>query len=204
MRSNRMSKRSSVWLALLLAGVVGLGGLSIVSPSIAAAPLNWAKIWKKQLRPKADKRYYQKAQADARFAAKDRVIRGVYSAVGSAPAAGGPIASEMSFGVLLPSAPVTHYISDGDPVPAGCSGTRDAPGAAAGHLCVFEFGRTNSSVQIIDANGNQGASRMGAWIYGLSNGAGSLYLYGSWAVGVGAGATVAKPAAPTGPPVGER
>ena len=35
-----------------------------------AVATNWKKIWKKNLKPLADKRYYTKAQSDAKYPAK--------------------------------------------------------------------------------------------------------------------------------------
>lgn len=59
--------------AMLIALLVG-GGLMSVTPAGAevasAAATNWKKIWKKQLAPLADKRYYKKAASDAKYSTK--------------------------------------------------------------------------------------------------------------------------------------
>lgn len=69
-------------LVALLTGVLVGGGLLAVTPAGAqvssAAATSWKKIWKKNLRPLADKRYYTKAQTDAKYQPK-----GAYEAAGS-------------------------------------------------------------------------------------------------------------------------
>lgn len=70
--SSRRSVRQ-VLVAVLLGVLVG-GGLMAVTPAGAevssAVATNWKKIWKKNLRPLADKRYYTKKQSDAKYATK--------------------------------------------------------------------------------------------------------------------------------------
>ena len=79
-----MSSRRSVRRALvaLLVGVLVGGGLMAVTPAGAqvssAVATNWKKIWKKNLKPLADKRYYTKAQSDAKYQPK-----GSYETAGS-------------------------------------------------------------------------------------------------------------------------
>ncbi|WP_107771223.1 hypothetical protein [Nocardioides sediminis] len=55
-------------------GVLVGGGLLAVTPAGAEvaqlAATNWKKIWKQELQPYADKRYYKKSKADKTFAAK--------------------------------------------------------------------------------------------------------------------------------------
>jgi hypothetical protein len=60
-------------LAVVLTGVVAVtpAGASLQSQVSAAAQHNWNKIWKQEIRPKADKRYYTKQKAKDRFAAQD-------------------------------------------------------------------------------------------------------------------------------------
>lgn len=78
--SSRRSVRRLV-VAVLLGVLVG-GGLMAVTPAGAevtqAAATSWKKIWKKQLRPLADKRYYTKDQSDTAFQP-----RGSYEPAGS-------------------------------------------------------------------------------------------------------------------------
>ncbi|GAA1935636.1 hypothetical protein [Nocardioides hwasunensis] len=78
--SSRRSARHLV-VAVMLGVLVG-GGLMAVTPAGAqvsqAAATSWKKIWKKELKPLADKRYYTKAQSDTAFQQK-----GAYAAAGS-------------------------------------------------------------------------------------------------------------------------
>lgn len=68
----QFSARRSV-VALTIGVLVG-GGLLAVTPAGAevstAAATNWKKIWKKNLRPQADKRYYTKRVSNRRYARK--------------------------------------------------------------------------------------------------------------------------------------
>jgi hypothetical protein len=79
-----MSSRRSVRRALvaLLVGVLVGGGLMAVTPAGAqvssAVATNWKKVWKKNLKPLADKRYYTKAQSNAKYQPK-----GSYETAGS-------------------------------------------------------------------------------------------------------------------------
>ncbi|MBD3944252.1 hypothetical protein [Nocardioides ganghwensis] len=78
--SSRRSVRQ-VLVAVLLGVLVG-GGLMAVTPAGAevssAVATNWKKIWKKNLKPLADKRYYTKKQSDAKYQPK-----GSYETAGS-------------------------------------------------------------------------------------------------------------------------
>lgn len=78
--SSRRSVRQ-VLVAVLLGVLVG-GGLMAVTPAGAevssAVATNWKKIWKKNLKPLADKRYYTKKQSNARYQPK-----GSYETAGS-------------------------------------------------------------------------------------------------------------------------
>jgi hypothetical protein len=71
-----MSSRRSVrqLLVAVLFGVLVGGGLMAVTPAGAevsnAVATNWKKIWKKNLKPLADRRYYTKAQGDAKYSTK--------------------------------------------------------------------------------------------------------------------------------------
>ena len=66
----------------VLVGVLVGGGLLAVTPAGAevsqVAATNWKKIWKKNLKPLADKRYYTKAQSDTKYQPK-----GSYETAGS-------------------------------------------------------------------------------------------------------------------------
>jgi hypothetical protein len=71
-----MSSRRSVrqLLVAVLLGVLVGGGLMAVTPAGAevsqSVATSWKKIWKKDLKPLADKRYYTKAQSDTKYATK--------------------------------------------------------------------------------------------------------------------------------------
>lgn len=158
----------SVCLALMLGGVV-----ATTTPAGALAKENWSKIWKKQIMPKADRRYYTKRQsngrfvtsgdadakyysrtesdgrflaktdADAQYQPRQAVYRGNFM-MGS-QGAGTLMSADISFGVTLTAPPTAHYIQEGAAVPAGCSGTATAPNADPGHLCVFEADSGNAA-----------------------------------------------------------
>jgi hypothetical protein len=175
------------WKAVLVALVAGMllgGTLVVTQPAIAAAPLKWAKIWKQEIKPRADKRYYTKKRTEKRYERKHKVVRGVYAITGTATAAGEVgFSDSISFGYAFPEAPVAHYIPLGEPVPAGCSGTPAKPGAAPGHLCVFEETYENAlEVNVIDIQDSAGeATVMGAALRATSFDAGVIYVFGSWA-----------------------
>ena len=65
-----------------------------------------------------------------------RTVRGTFAIFGTS--ASQVAFAPISFPVRLSAAPTPHYIPLGGAVPAGCSGVPSAPGAAPGHLCVFE------------------------------------------------------------------
>jgi hypothetical protein len=79
-----MSSRRPVrqLVVAILCGVLVGGGLMAVTPAGAevsqAVATNWKKIWKKNLKPLADKRYYTKAQSNTRYQPK-----GSYETAGS-------------------------------------------------------------------------------------------------------------------------
>ncbi|MBD3923073.1 hypothetical protein IEZ26_00445 [Nocardioides cavernae] len=64
---------------LLIATLVGVlvgGGLMVLTPAGAevssAVATNWKKIWKQELQPQADKRYYTKKKSDKRYYTKSK------------------------------------------------------------------------------------------------------------------------------------
>jgi hypothetical protein len=89
-------------------------------------------------------------------------------------------AQGLSYTFRMPSVPVGHVILIGKPVPAGCSGTEEDPGAAPGNLCVFEgFQFDRSELALCVQSGCQ--TRDGGMLYGVGNSA--LWdSAGSWAV----------------------
>lgn len=78
--SSRRSLRRLL-VAVLLGVMVG-GGLMAVTPAGAevsqSLATSWKKIWKKELKPLADKRYYKKSQSDAKYQ-----VKGSYETAGS-------------------------------------------------------------------------------------------------------------------------
>jgi len=207
-----------------------------------AVATNWKKIWKKNLRPLADKRYYTKAQSDtkyqpkgsyetagsgytkaesdakyagtgssytkaesdAKYAPYPSLVRGTFSVIGPASAAGQEFSNGYSFGVAFPSAPIAHFINAGAVPPAGCSGTPAAPNASPGHLCVFERTGTNvSSRNVFGDGGVPGTvSAFGFNTYIISAAAGTVYSYGSWAARPSGSVTAAGTGPGGGPVVG--
>lgn len=88
-----MSSRRSVrqLLVAVLLGVLVGGGLMAVTPAGAevsnAVATNWKKIWKKNLKPLADKRYYTKAQSDTKYSTKTETAAGDAASTAAANAA---------------------------------------------------------------------------------------------------------------------
>jgi hypothetical protein len=199
--------------------LVGGGAALMSSPASAQATINWKHIWKTQIKPRADKRYYtkivadgryaragssytkaesdgkyaaagssySKAESDAKYLAKPTVLRGTWTVWESTPA-GSEGADSISFGQTLASAPTVHYIAKGALVPTGCSGSPAAPGAAPGNLCVFEqFNNGAGGGQVLDpTTQNLGQSApFGAAVVFTSPTQAAIFVYGSWALGVG-------------------
>lgn len=94
-----MSSRRPVrqLLVAVLLGVLVGGGLMAVTPAGAevsqAAATSWKKIWKKNLKPLADKRYYTKSKARSTFATKSDA-----AASGAAAQAGANAATDSKLG----------------------------------------------------------------------------------------------------------
>ncbi|SEB54411.1 hypothetical protein SAMN04489844_0469 [Nocardioides exalbidus] len=70
--SSRRPARQMI-VAVMLGVLVG-GGLMAITPAGAqvnqALETNWKKIWKKELKPLANKSYYKKSETDAKYASK--------------------------------------------------------------------------------------------------------------------------------------
>jgi hypothetical protein len=222
MSSRRPARQ--ILVAVLLGVLVG-GGLMAVTPAGAqvsqSVATSWKKIWKKNLRPLADKRYYTKVQSDAKYQPK-----GAYEAAGSgwtkaesdakyagagtsyskaesdakyAPSApvlrgsfmllatgGGYSTVPISLGQGFATAPTMRYVSLGEALPTGCSGSAAAPNAAPGYLCVFEsynFGSiavsTCRSVPSVTC-GAEYADQFGTTLYANSGGS-TIEVNGTWA-----------------------
>ena len=66
----------------LAAGVLVGGTVAVVAPAVATrdtsyAATNWKKIWKKELKKYADKRYYTTTQSDAKYSTKAETAAGL-------------------------------------------------------------------------------------------------------------------------------
>jgi hypothetical protein len=233
-----MSSRRSIRrpLVALLVGVMVGGGLMAVTPAGAevsnAVATSWKKVWKKELKPLADQRYYTKnnsdtryqpkgsyapsgssytkaesdakyagagsgytkAESDGKYIPKPVVMRGIYSAQFYGSAAGQWGGTTINFPVPLASAPQVHFILSGGVVPAGCTGTGAAPGAAPGHLCVFERYTLNRTyINAYGSTGFPGSDPTGVALGFTSAAAGAVVSTGTWALGVsGLGSTASK------------
>ena len=95
----------------------------------------------------------------------------------------------VSFGYTLPAAPTVHFITAGDAVPAGCSGSVASPGASAGHLCLFESESEGKSgfecVFDPDSFDCGVGNRHGFGLSESGAAAGTWYTFGTWAVTAG-------------------
>ena len=114
-------------------------------------------------------------------------LRGTVAVGGQAAAAGTTIRQPISFGFTLAAEPVPHYIKVGDVVPAGCTGTAQAPGADSGHLCIFEAGSVGSPTggfgnPATSVPGSTTSATFGAMVSATSTAAGPFSIRGSWAV----------------------
>lgn len=71
----QLKLRGKTLVAGLAAGMLIGGGLATVTPAgavveQAAAAINWKNIWKTEIKPRADKRYYTKKLSNARYYTK--------------------------------------------------------------------------------------------------------------------------------------
>lgn len=178
------------WSVVSVALILGLclGGLAtVVSPAQAAKAFNWSRIWKREIKPRADVRYYPRAQANRTFMPRAELLRGTFAASSSdVGSGGGPLLAAVDFIAALPSEPVTHLIPAGAAPPAGCTGDWAHPGAEDGHLCVFiAFDLNVGNAGVARPDGLAGATTTGAVVFANPAEAGASILSGSWAVGTG-------------------
>lgn len=176
---NEKQKKWKFIVAGLMAGLLIGGTVAVTTPSVAAGP---AKVWK-QIKKKADKRYYTKAKSNKKYSQKPTVLRGAI-VLASTPVSGYAM-THIDFGVTLSAAPTPHIIASAGVVPAGCSGTPASPSASPGHLCIFEQASSGFGARVVcSATNSCGAtSRFGAFYFANSTTA-TGFLYGSWALGV--------------------
>lgn len=94
------------------------------------------------------------------------------------------IATALSFGFRLASAPVQHFVGQGATPPPECPGTPATPEAQAGHLCIYEtLGSNRGSLNIFDPGANTaGSGREGVVIEVNETSPGAVTTYGTWAV----------------------
>ena len=93
----------------------------------------------------------------------------------------------------LAAQPIVHFISAGGTVPTGCSGGVNAPEAAPGHLCVFEFFRSNvTQPQVCHISTCGQAGRFGFEVIATAVAVGNTTTArGTWAVTAGTGPPLA-------------
>ena len=134
---------------------------------------------------------------------KGETERGVWNISGNASAEGGLVAGSVSYAFALKTAPVKHYIRVGEALPAGCTGSVEAPGAEGGNLCVFAneeentlhsyFGLPLPAVCSLERSSGghpcivraHEEETAGPWGFGIETGAesaGNVTVDGTWAV----------------------
>lgn len=189
-----MRKERRWKLVALLATGIAIGVVMVGTPA-GAHVASWAHNWNTHIKPRADARYYTKPQANGRFLPggilpAGRTIRGTYW-MGATAGAGFDLAtSEISFGWRFAAAPTRHFIQLGDPAPAACPGTADAPAANRGHLCVYESLALNAGVRDVNGPGGDGSTyRFGARMFIRSAAAGTFWSGGTWAATSGSSAS---------------
>jgi hypothetical protein len=174
--------RRSIVLAAAIGLLVG-GILASVTPAGASLAVNWDRVWKQQIKPRADMRYHTKAKANAKFAPYPKLVRGVLSVQASPGGASKSVGGGYSFGVTFASAPTAHIIVPGGLVPAGCSGTLETPNAKPGHLCIFQGIRNNVGSETVCSGDNvcgQG-SRFGFFYLAFASTSDTVDVSGTWA-----------------------
>ncbi|WP_457191862.1 hypothetical protein [Nocardioides sp. P5_E3] len=136
---------------------------------------------------------YTKAESDGKYIPKPVVMRGMYSAQFYGSAAGQWGGTTIDFPVPLASAPQVHFIPSGSAVPANCTGSGAAPGAAPGHLCIFErYVLNRTFINSYGSTGSPGSDPTGVALGFTSAAAGAVVSSGTWALGVSALASTAS------------
>lgn len=116
-------------------------------------------------------------------------LRGTYSEDSST--AGG-VATPVSFGLRLASAPTVHVVPLGGPKPAECQGTVYVPEASPGHLCIYRHREVGFGVpQVLAlakpdkpdlATVDTGKSGVVGALLSFTSSGSSNYAQGTWAV----------------------
>jgi hypothetical protein len=81
--------------------------------------------------------------------ASELAMRGTWNILSGAHVQGAFVGTAVSFPFRLAAPPTAHFIPVGAAAPAGCSGNVQAPEAARGHLCAFEFFRNNVDQPVV-------------------------------------------------------
>jgi hypothetical protein len=110
--------------------------------------------------------------------------------IGGEQTTGGYVVSSISFPLRLASAPLVDEINTYGATDANCSGSVTAPTAAPGYLCIYIRLADNASPiageylypQTLDASLLEGASPTGALISARAISAGTVTVFGAWAV----------------------
>ncbi|HEX8101053.1 MAG TPA: hypothetical protein VF533_00435 [Solirubrobacteraceae bacterium] len=118
-----------------------------------------------------------------------KTVRGTYAATGTVTAAGQAVEAGITYPIALGAVPAVHFVSAGTPVPPECPGDPANPGAAPGHLCVFESEVTGPArprelfdPSRTDAAGKNAANRFGFGVRVISDNAAAVGSQGTWAV----------------------
>ena len=120
-----------------------------------------------------------------------QTLSGVYAFGGPADAPSQMFFGGIAFVIPLEAPPAVEVFEAGEAATEHCSGSATAPTAAPGYLCVYEYNastvRQAGSLQAYDFQfplvvGRNAATASGATLWIRSNGAGSTYSEGAWAV----------------------
>lgn len=118
-------------------------------------------------------------------------LRGTFAAGGKADASGDHFTTGISFNFTLSAGPVIRYIPTDAVAPPECPGSKGAPEARPGFLCVFEVLRTSSTNSIgsrtvknpmLSAPDPDRALPFGATFKVVASGASLIEVNGTWAV----------------------
>ncbi len=111
-------------------------------------------------------------------------LRGAYALFGNADGPSDFAGGSISFGFVLASAPMAHFIALSGTAGPDCPGTASAPAAKPGHLCVYEGQNINTAGLAIGdlLSGSSSIRPFGASIVARSSGIGTFLTRGSWAV----------------------
>ncbi len=173
------------WTALLCSVALLGAGAVLVRPAAATVGIDWGRVWRNRLEPRADTRYYTRARADHRFAPKPRVLRGDFALQGAADNGDELYAEDISWGWDLGRAPRVHVVTPFHRAPRGCFGNVNHPNARSGNLCVFErFASVNASrLSVCDSfNECPSADPFGATLGAFVTKVGLFGIDGTWAV----------------------